>query len=558
MKMKKKILSLLIILSLLVTSATSLAYGAENRSVSYRTAMDTTADYMVNQLKSPGYGAEWIILGLARSGADVPESYYDTYYRDVEKTVKDNRGVLDNRKYTEYSRVILALTAIGKDPSNVGGYNLLEKLADFENVIWQGINGPIWALIALDSGDYAIPQVSGVETQTSRELLIDEILSQEIDGGGFSLDGNEPDCDITAMAVQALSGYMDRSDVKAAVDRAVEVLSYMQKADGTFASWGTKNAESICQVIVALAALDIDPVKDDRFIRNGNTVIDALLTFYDENGGFRHVNTSTAGYEPIVNGMATEQSYYALTAYDRLLAGKTSLYDMSDVEKEDDTTTDPPSRDEEELIEAVEEASVKASTVLGDGYIKVQWTTSGSQPVDAYEIYRSLKKDSGYGSEPYYTTKQGGLSGWYKNSKGLTKGTRYYYKVRGKKTIDGNICYTKWSNVAYRTYSGIGAGVRNTTIKASSAAGKGYIKISWKKSAGYAVDKYQVFRSTKKNSGYGTKAYFTTKNGTVSSYKNTAGLKKGTRYYYKVRGVRQLDGSNVYTKWSNKAYRIAK
>ena len=95
------------------------------------------------------------------------------------------------------------------------------------------------------------------------------------------------------MAVQALSGYMDRSDVKAAVDRAVEVLSYMQKADGTFASWGTKNAESICQVIVALAALDIDPVKDDRFIRNGNTVIDALLTFYDENGGFRHVNTST-------------------------------------------------------------------------------------------------------------------------------------------------------------------------------------------------------------------------------------------------------------------------
>ncbi len=83
----------------------------------------------------------------------------------------------------------LAVTAIGKDPRNVGGYNLLKKLADFENVKWQGINGPIWALIALDSDMYKIPTVKSVEVQTTRDLLIKEILDQEIEGGGFSLDG---------------------------------------------------------------------------------------------------------------------------------------------------------------------------------------------------------------------------------------------------------------------------------------------------------------------------------------------------------------------------------
>ena len=72
------------------------------------------------------------------------------------------------------------------------------------------------------------------------------------------------------------------------------------------------------------------------------------------------------------------------------------------------------------------------------------------------------------------------------------------------------------------------------------------------------MDYYQVYRSTKKNSGYGTKAYFTTKDGSKTSYTNTKALKKGTRYYYKVRGVRMLDGKKVYTQYSNKAYRIAK
>lgn len=100
-------------------------------------------------------------------------------------------------------------------------------------------------------------------------------------------------------------------------------------------------------------------------------------------------------------------------------------------------------------------------------------------------------------------------------------------------------------------------GVENTTIKLTTSRTKGSIKLNWKKSAGYKVDYYQVFRSVKKNSGYGTKAFYTTGSGTKTSYKNTKSLKAGRCYYYKVRGVRIIDGEKYYTQWSNKSWRTA-
>lgn len=106
--------------------------------------------------------------------------------------------------------------------------------------------------------------------------------------------------------------------------------------------------------------------------------------------------------------------------------------------------------------------------------------------------------------------------------------------------------------------SGIINGVQNTTLKARSEGAPGYIKVFWTKSPGFRMDYYEVFRSLKKTSGFGTDAYFTTKSGTATSYKNTKELVKGTRYYYKVRGVRVIDGEEYYSQWSTKAYRIAK
>lgn len=267
------------------------------------------------------FGSEWLVIALARSGRDVPDSYYDS----VVKAVQSAKGQLSDKKSTEYARTILALTAIGKDPADVGGYDLLAGLADMDDVTYQGINGAIFALLALDSGKYDVPAAAEGGTQVTRDGLVAYILAQQLSDGGWALSGTSADPDVTAMALQALAPYRTGDEtVDAAVDKGVQLLSDMQLSDGGYSSWGTLNSESCAQVLIALATLGIDPVSDSRFAKNGLTVLDALLA-YAVSGGFRHTVDGEA------DAIATEQALCALTAYARLLDGKTALYDMTDV-----------------------------------------------------------------------------------------------------------------------------------------------------------------------------------------------------------------------------------
>ncbi len=299
-------------------------------------AVRGTAAYVFDVAGSPqvgSVGGEWAVIGLARSGYDVPEEYYQDYYATVEEYVAACSGVLHAKKYTEYSRVILALTAIGKDPADVAGYNLLTPLGDYDKTIYQGLNGPIWALIALDSGSYDMPQNRDAAVQATRDMYIDRILECQLDDGGFSLfggtsfataDDSVADPDITGMALQALAKYQDRKDVAEVIDEALACLSEMQDSKGGYSSWGTTNSESCVQVLVALTELGIS-LEDERFVKNGYTMLDNLMSFRQTDGSFRH--TASGGGS---NQMATEQGFYGLVAAQRALNGESSLYRMGD------------------------------------------------------------------------------------------------------------------------------------------------------------------------------------------------------------------------------------
>lgn len=313
----------------------------------YTTALNDTLAQLVETVKEPVFGTnagEWTVLALARGEAVVTEGYYEGYYSRVAETVKTTaasinlNGALHKNKSTENSRAILALTSIGKNPTNVGGVDLVGAYAA-NGLNWikkQGINGPIFALIALDCGNY-LPDNTAL-----RQECIDYILGLELEGGGWTLSG-AMNIDITAMALQALAPYKTQTAVAAAANRAFAALSNAQAADGNFSYGGAPNAESCAQVIVAATAWGIDPDTDSRFVKNGKSAIDALLGFYIEEGkGFAHVMQSGGGYTGgEINGMATDQAAYALVAYDRFKNGKTALYDMSDVELEIVTPTEP-------------------------------------------------------------------------------------------------------------------------------------------------------------------------------------------------------------------------
>ena len=294
----------------------------------WQTPYHKTQVYLKSAVPNPivdSVKGEWAIIGLARSDASMSTNYYSSYYDRVVAYVEDkinNEGQLHTVKSTENARVALAVTAIGKDPRNVGGHNLLTALNDVTYVNKQGVNGPIWALLALDSKNYDAP---------GREALITSILGQQFEDGGWAVtpEGSTPattaDVDMTAMAIQALAPYYNtRKDVKNAVDKALICLSGKQLGDGRFQSWGTTNSESAAQVVVALSALGIDADKDIRFVKSGNSALDGLLSFAVKTGGFGHDDN-------VVNQMATEQAYYALAAYDRFDRKANRLYDMRDV-----------------------------------------------------------------------------------------------------------------------------------------------------------------------------------------------------------------------------------
>ena len=294
------------------------------------------AEKMVSAAVGDGQmGEDWLVFDLARSGVSVDESLFRKYYSDVETYTKAKKGVLSARKYTEYSRTALVLTSMGKDPRNVGGYNLLTPLGDYEKTIWQGINGPIWALIALDSGNYEVPVNSEATVQATRQKYIDCILSRQLNNGGWSLDGGtdestkgEPaDADLTGMALQALAKYQDQAAVKAATEKALTCLSGLQTSTGGYSeSLGLpESSESCVQVMVALCELGID-LNDPRFVKNGKTVLDSIIdNYYIKGQGFAHEFASGR-----MNGMATEQAFYGIIAVNRALSGKNSLYRMSD------------------------------------------------------------------------------------------------------------------------------------------------------------------------------------------------------------------------------------
>lgn len=295
-----------------------------------------TKKYIQNKVPMPVVASdrgEWAVLGLARAGVALSDEYIQAYYGKVVAYVQKNMGadgvLLDpeshNPTVTDNERIILALTAIGKDPANVGGKNLLAALQDrnimqVTNTSDTDINGLVFGLLALNSGNY---------TQDSYWLVQAILTQQNADGSWSSSADTKPvgDVDMTAMALQALAPYYTEGDdttVNAAVDKALQWLSAKYKGKGY------TSAESCAQVVVALSALQLNANSDSSFVKTVDgaptSVLGDLLRYYlGEGQGFKHAASGKTADQK-----ATEQALYAMAAYERYCQRTNALYDMTD------------------------------------------------------------------------------------------------------------------------------------------------------------------------------------------------------------------------------------
>lgn len=280
--------------------------------------------------------ADWTAIVLSRGGY---EGYAD-YPTYLDGAVKANFAQM---YLSDYARAALAAGASGGDARNVGGHDLIEAIAktDFTQELYT--DGVSYALLAADSMDYDFPA-------DSRQAMIDALCKAQRADGGFnyllsvnpddiySVDGS---VDTTGPVLAALAPYQADKEVAVVIEKALSFLKASQNPETAgFGFMGSDSAETISMAVIGLTALKIDPCGPD-FVKNGKTMIDALLTFVNPDGGMKTWDGNS-------NIITTYQALSALEAYARFAKGEAAFYDFSDLLQAPDTTasaTDAPASD---------------------------------------------------------------------------------------------------------------------------------------------------------------------------------------------------------------------
>jgi len=286
----------------------------------------------LSRVQSGFNGNFYDVLSLKALGKEIPKDFIDQEIQSV----MDNEG--NYRNVTDLVKKILNITAAGKDVTDINGINLIDKLTNHERMKNQGNNGLIFALLALDSGQYEADS----HALWTRETLKQEILSQQLSGGGWALFGTSPSPDMTGMALAALAPYKDEPTVKSAIDKAVQWLNSMQQSAGTGGFYDELNggdaSESVAQVIVGLSAVGIDPASAD-FTVNDTNLVQHLLSFQTSDGGFKHVKADSDS-----NSISTTQGLLALAAYQKYLDGNGSIYQFVQQDQPLEEVKFPPTK----------------------------------------------------------------------------------------------------------------------------------------------------------------------------------------------------------------------
>lgn len=299
--------------------------------------------------RAGSFSTDWYAIAL---GILYPERKYPGYLGALEKKIAQDYdgGFEGNIILTDYHRIAMAFSSLGKDPENIGGSLNINLIADFvynADNLDSMINSLAWGLMAMDFAGSEIPP----DSIHTRDDIIKGIMKLQKGDGGFALTGNRSDPDVTAMAVQALAPYRDSDKeytyIRKAddmqrekkpgriIDEAMKLLSEKQLEAGDYKSWGTRNSQSVSQVIIALCSLGKDPFAETDFIKNKNTLVDGLMVYRREDKGFANSIDSDRS-----DSKASEQALLALTALLRQMRGEGALYEYDS--RPDEKTVQAP------------------------------------------------------------------------------------------------------------------------------------------------------------------------------------------------------------------------
>ncbi len=224
----------------------------------------------------------WVgMSGLWGAGEDLSASPWETTQEWRDEDYEHDTGTHWHVKY------IFKLLSAGMDPSDAwGGTNIFKELVDLQkkNGEFEGYSDAAhcWPLVALDIGKELGLDV-GSWNEDSQEKAVEYLLTKQNADGSFTGSG----IDTTGDYLVALSNYTDEQDVGDSVSNAIVYLKNVQDDQAFFPGWGERNANSQSKAISGLVAVGEDLLdQEGDWVKGGNTPLDALLEFQQEDGNF--------------------------------------------------------------------------------------------------------------------------------------------------------------------------------------------------------------------------------------------------------------------------------
>lgn len=279
------------------------------------------------------------VYALWVSGADVLEDFYNEYLQALADwlALAEQRG-----KYAYVPGALRAVAAMGLDVTDFAGHDLLEPLRRPEMV--EADEDRLDMLLDLDAaGDAGKTD----EFNALREILITEALARQQSSGEFRYTSKwpaelkrkgvaaEPDrfdyILLTAKSAQALAPYRSRAEVGTAIEKAIDYLSAQQLASGGFLRYG-EDVEEDAVVLEMMQALGISP-DDERFVKNGNTVPDGIMGWYQGKYSSSAPAPGQGFYRENANWGYNTYSYYEPLGWVKSSWG--SMYDPDDPDNPD-------------------------------------------------------------------------------------------------------------------------------------------------------------------------------------------------------------------------------
>ena len=365
----------------------SMLLNAQNVSAAEFGASQTEMEALLGECYSGmnvsfQYGKEWDIINYARMGT-VTDEQKQAYCDSVKAKLQEN-GMFASATDTE--RVALALYALQCDPTDVGGFNLVEPLQEVTEYTGKSLYSLSYAVMVLQNGGYEI-----------NPEFISKILELQTENGSFSKWG---DVDTVAMAIMGLAPFYGTNEqVKAAVDKGIE---YMATATDSYKA----NSNSMSQVVLGLLCVGKNPVDDTRFTFDGKNIMQALYGFYCGDGKFGFNNATKA------NAMATQQCIQAMISYDRFTKNKTFIFDLSDLRQPEipDPPAEPIKPAEPEKPAETEKPVAQQYPVLEGNNQTVDATQEGTLSIRIdcpIEKFVGVEMDGVMVDPKYYTVKSG-------------------------------------------------------------------------------------------------------------------------------------------------------